>query len=258
MEIKKPVSEVVDTPKNRPVLFVVSLLLLAGLVALSVYLSFARTAIEEQQKQLDQEIASLSNEIAVLKAQNVEGAQFAKEWLEQLEKSEIRWSKVIKTVQDLLPVDPLTQAPRIQFLSYSGTGGGKLTLSAQTPPGSIDPFGDVSTLLNVFNNSAFFRDAYVPSVSHGLSQSGQDLLTFVFNVTYEEQLPDVQPVSGEVTAGGTTQETVTPSPVTTEMTVTGPSPASVPASDVPTSDSAATPDAATPAAPVEATGVSRQ
>lgn len=248
MEIKKPVSEVVETPKNRPVLFVVSLLLLAGLVALSVYLSFARTAIEEQQKQLDQEIASLTNEIATLKAQNVEGAQFAKQWLDQLEKTEIRWSKVIKTVQDLLPVDPLTQSPRVQFLSYSGSAGGKLTLSAQTPPGSIDSFGDVSTLLNVFNNSAFFRDAYVPSVSHGLSQSGQDLLTFIFNVTYDEQLPDAQPLSGDAGLEGSTQETVTAPavPVTTDTTVPAPAPVSDGSAAAATSSSA------------DAAGVSRQ
>jgi len=214
MEIKKPVSEVVETQKNRPVLFIFSMILLVGLVASALYLSFAKSAIEEQQNQLDDEIASSTNEIALLKSQNVEGAQFASEWLDQLEKTEVRWSQVIKTVQDLLPVESLTQTPRVQFLSYSGSAGGKLTMNAQTSVGSADPFGDVSTLLNVFNNSAFFKDAYIPSVSHGISQTGQDLLSFVFNVTYEEQLPDVQPLSNtnQPFGSGSTQETPVPAP----------------------------------------------
>lgn len=191
MEIKKPISSVVEAQKSRPVLFIFSILLLAGLVAFAFYLSFARTAIQDQQKQLDDQIVSLSSQITALKSQNIEGQQYAQQWLADLQKTEIRWSKVIKTIQDLLPVDPLTQASRVQFLSYSGSAGGKLTLNAQTTAGSADPFGDVSTLLNVFNNSSYFKDAYVPSVSHGVSQSGQDLLSFVFNVTYQEQLPAV-------------------------------------------------------------------
>lgn len=251
MEIKKPVSEVVETPKNRPVLFIFSMILLVGLVASALYLSFAKSAIEEQQKQLDDEIGSLSNEIALLKAQNVEGAQFAKEWLDQLEKTEVRWSQVIKTVQDLLPVEPLTQRPRVQFLSYSGSTGGKLTLNAQTLTGSADPFSDVSTLLNVFNNSAFFKDAYVPSVSHGISQTGQDLLSFVFNVTYEEQLPDVQPLpnTNQPFGSGSTQETSVvpaPTPIPTPTPVT--TPASAPSVPVTTT---------TTSAPAEGAGVPR-
>jgi hypothetical protein len=207
MEIKKSVSSVVETQKNRPLLFIFSIVLLVGLVASALYLSFAKTAIQDQQKQLDDQIVQLNTQIDQLKAQNVEGQQFAQQWLAQLEKSEIRWSKVIKTLQDLLPVDPLTQKPRVQFLSYSGSTGGKLTLNSQTPAGSADPFGDVSILLNVFNNSAYFKDAYIPSVSHGVSQTGQDLLSFVFNVTYEEQLPDVQPIGGNgaVSTGSTQQ-----------------------------------------------------
>ncbi len=198
MEIKKPVSAVVETQKNRPMLFILSVLLLVGLVASALYLSFSKTAIAEQQKQLDDQIVQLNVQISQLKALNLEGQQFAKQWLDQLERTEIRWSKVIKTVQDLLPVDSLTQTPRVQFLSYSGSPGGKLTMTSQTLPGSADPFGDVSMLLNVYNNSSYFKDAYIPSVNHGISQSGQDLLTFVFNVSYEEQLPDVQSQSGGV------------------------------------------------------------
>ncbi|MFO0781184.1 MAG: hypothetical protein U0519_04890 [Candidatus Gracilibacteria bacterium] len=220
MEIQKPVSSSPETTKNRPTLLIFSVVLLVGLVASALYLSFAKSAILDQQKQLDDEITSLSNEIALLKAQNVEGAQFAKQWLDELEKTEIRWSKVIKTVQDLLPVDALTQKPRVQFVTYSGSAGGKLTLNAQTVSGSVDPFGDVSTLLNVFNNSAFFKNAYVPSVSHAVSQTGQDLLTFVFNVSYEEQLPDVLPqLSGQPVVPGSTQQTT--QPVTAPVSAAG-------------------------------------
>ncbi len=196
----------VETQKNRPVLFIFSIILLVGLVAFALYLSFAKSAIQEQQKQLDADITSLNSQIQQLQSQNVEGQQYAQEWLAQLDKTEVRWSQVIKTLQDLLPVDPLTQQAHVQFLSYSGAAGGKLTMNAQTVAGSSDAFGDVSTLLNVFNNSSYFKNAYVPSISHGITQAGQGILTFVFNVTYEEQLPQAQPLGTQRVQTGSTQQ----------------------------------------------------
>lgn len=178
-----------EAPKSRSGMLIVSVLLVLGLAAFAFYLSFSKTAIQDQQKQLDADNTSLHAQIDQLKSQNIEGQQSAQAWLDQLQKSEIRWSRVIKTVQDLVPTDTLTQKARVQFLSYSGSAGGKLTLNAQTLPGSGDAFADVSTLLSVFNSSSFFKDAYVPSMSHSINQSGQDYMTFVFNVTYDEQFP---------------------------------------------------------------------
>ncbi len=212
MEIRKPVSAAVETQKNSPVLFILSIVLLVGLIASAVYLSFAKSAIQEQQNQLDTEIASLNTQIVDLQSQNIEGQQYAQQWLADLQKTEIHWSEVIKSLQDILPVDPLTQKPRVEFLTYSGSAGGKLALNAQTIPGSADPFADVSTLINTFNNSAYFKDAYIPSISHGVNESGQDLLSFVFNLTYGEQLPTSGSVTNaQVPVAGSTQQTVTPS-----------------------------------------------
>ena len=191
MEIRKSesksVSGLLEAQKNRPLLFMLAIALFAVIVALALYLAFAKSAIQAQQTDLDNQVATVTTQIDQLKAQNLEGQQFAKEWLATLEKTEIRWSQVIKTVQDLMPLD-LAQKPRVAFLSYSGAAGGKLTLNAQTVAGSVDAYKDISTLLNVFNNSAFFKDGYVPSISHGVTQTGQDLLSFVFNVTYQEPL----------------------------------------------------------------------
>jgi Tfp pilus assembly protein PilN len=207
MEIHKSVSSVVETKRNRPVLFIFSVILLVALVAYALYLSFAKSAIQQQQGQLDADIASTNTQIAQLQSQNLEGQQYAAQFLTGLQKNEISWSEVIKTLQDLLPVDPLTQKAKIEFLSYSGSTDGKLTMNAQTVPGSADAFADVSNLLNTFNNSAYFQDAYIPSINHGLTDSGQDILTFVFNVTYAEQLPQVSALTNSAGSGSTQQQT---------------------------------------------------
>ena len=214
MEMKKNVSTLVEIHKNHSMLFIFSLVLLVGLIASAFYLSFAKTAIVDQQKQLDSDIGSLQTQLDDLKAQNIEGAQFAMQWLAQIEKEEVRWSKVIKSVQDLIPIDSLTQKAKIQFMSYGGSSSGKLTMNAQTAEGSMDPFANVSELISFFNSSSYFKDAYVPSISRGVTQAGNPLLTFVFNVTYEEQVPDAQ-------AGGTVKVPVSPSTDTSVQPLTG-------------------------------------
>ncbi len=191
-------TDIVLTPKKSPLLFVLSVVALVGLILWALYLSLTKAAIINDQKQLTADIASIQKKVNLLKEQNVEATQMAREWIFSLEKDEIRWSDVINSLQKLVPLDVKDQKPKIQFLSYSGNRGGKLTLSAQTLEGSADPFADVAELLRVFNASSFFRDAYVPSLTRGLSQAGNVILSFTFEVTYYEKSPLLQDGSGKI------------------------------------------------------------
>lgn len=186
MESHKPVGAMVDAPKRHPVLLLLAFVTLAIVVAGAFYLGLQKTAILEEQKRLDVDVASLKDEIRSLKSQNIEAAQLAQEWLASVEKDEIQWSQVITRIESLLPVDNLTLKPTIKILSYSGSAGGKLSLNAQTYEAPIEPFGDVSQLLSVFNGSSFFSNAYVPSVTRGETNSGNKVLSFVMNLNYDE------------------------------------------------------------------------
>ncbi len=185
----QPNSQILEVPKRSPLLFVFSLVLVGVTVAAALYLSLSKSAIQAAQSTLDGDIAALSNQITDLKSQKVEATQSARAYLDQIEKNEIHWSKVIKSVKDLVPVDPTTQQNKIRFLSYSGSTGGNLSLNAETVSAVDPPFTDVAQLVNVFNSSSFFRDGYVPSITRGLSSSGAALLSFTFNVVYHESLP---------------------------------------------------------------------
>jgi len=39
----------------------------------------------------------------------------------------------------------------------------------------------------VFNESSFFSDGYVPSITRGESDVGEKVASFIFNVTYNEE-----------------------------------------------------------------------
>lgn len=190
METKKTVASMVEVQRSSPALLVLGVILLIALSAAGFYLFFQKSAIATQRDTLKTDIVAIQNQISDLKSKKIEAAQQAKEYLGESQKTEIIWSKVLSALQKNIPVDPITNEPKIHFLSYSGAAGGKLTLNAETRSAIITPFGDVSELIKVFNSSAFFTDAYVPSVSKGLADDGQSILSFIFNVTYNELAPE--------------------------------------------------------------------
>lgn len=183
--------------RHTSALFIVAILVFLGVGAGALYLSFQKSAIFDQQKQLDSEIAALNSQIADLKSQKIEAAQYAKSWIDDIEKDEIHWSSVLKSLQGLIPLEASSGKAKVRFLSYSGSTGGKLTLNAETLPSPKPPFEDVSQLVNLFNASSYFKDAYVPSISRGLSETGNVILSFIFNVTYLEEpaTPSIPTVS---------------------------------------------------------------
>lgn len=165
---------------------IVSGILLVVLVAGAFYLSFSKTSIQEQQQQLDGQINDLKNQVNNLQGKKVQSAQAAQQFLEKMAKEEIRWSTVLKSVQDFVPLDVSSQKSRIKFLSYAAAVGGKLTMNAQTMDTSVDPMNDISELIKAFNNSSVFSQSYVPTLNRGVTADGKTIITFTFVTTYHE------------------------------------------------------------------------
>lgn len=186
-EGNKPIQQNLQQGPNKNkglMLFLLGILVVC--IAGTVYLSFQKSAIALEQSDLDNQVINLEKEVQTLKVNNVEANEAANNALKEMEKNELKWSTIISAVQDLIPFDSASKKPKVNFLSYSGSADGKLALSGVTREGSLPPFADVSELLAKFNSSNFFKDAYIPSISKGISESGGITLSFVFNVTYQE------------------------------------------------------------------------
>jgi Tfp pilus assembly protein PilN len=189
MTIDKTTEEINDVPKRSPLLLILAVAVVLLLAAGAFYLQLQKTAITEEQGRLKEEIKSLNSEITALESQKLEAAQLAQQWLASIQQDEIRWSNILDKIDELVPQDILG-ARKVDFLSYSGSQGGKLVLNAQTKPSKIEPFKDVADLISSFNSTPYFFDAYVPTISRGETETGDKLLTFIFNVSYREKLPE--------------------------------------------------------------------
>lgn len=201
MESHKAMPSNVDMPRRSLLLPVLAVLSVLAAVAGAFYLGLQKSAIEAEQKILSADLISLQGEITALEDQNIEAAQIARQWMDEISGSEVLWSRIITRIQSMLPVDPVTQAPKVIVSSYSGSEDGRLILSGQTASAQIEPYEYVSELLSVFNGGSYFYQAIIPSISKGETDQGEKFLNFAMNFNYRQE--SVTNVSGEAS----TQET---------------------------------------------------
>lgn len=182
----KTVSVLNEGPKSKSLLMVLAGISVLIIVALALYLGLQKASLNEEQNRLRGEIASLQEEITALEGQKVEAAQLAQQWLNLLEEEEIRWSLVLSQVQSLIPYDATTNRDKIEFLSYSGSEDGRITMNAKTRSLRTEPFPDVAELIEVFNDSSFFSNATVPSITRAETNDGSKVASFVFYAMYHD------------------------------------------------------------------------
>lgn len=182
----KTVSVMNEGPKSKSLLMILAGLAVVIVVVLALYLGLQKATLNEEKSRLEGEIAALNDEIASLEGQKVEAAQLAQQWLDLLEEEEVRWSVVLSQVQSLIPFDATTNRNKIEFLSYSGTEDGRITMNAKTRALRVEPFPDVAELIEVFNDSTFFSSATVPSITRAEMNDGSKVASFVFYATYQD------------------------------------------------------------------------
>ena len=181
--------------QSKPMSLFLAIATLILLVAFTAYVQLSKSAVNDETVRLQADIKSLNDQIADLESKHVEAAQVAQNYLDQIKKDEIRWSGVLEKVAQLVPADANGQN-QVNFVSYSGGEGGKLTMNAQTIAAKDEPYQVVADLISAFNTSPYFTSAYVPSLSRGEDDQGNKLLTFIFNTTYQENTPVADTTAG--------------------------------------------------------------
>lgn len=160
--------------------------LLIGIAVYGSFLSFQKGGVLTHTSDLEKQSKDIQAQIDTLKISKVEISQTAQDALKKIKADEIQWSSVINDVNQLIPADA-SGKQKIQILSYSGSGAGKISINVVTQPTSLPAFNDVAALISTFNNSVFFKNAYVPSISKGQNQDGSVTLSFVMSMDYQKQ-----------------------------------------------------------------------
>lgn len=184
--------------KKVSVAVIVLIILIIGATVTGTLYFFQKSRVQAEIAGLDKAMAVTNQQIADFNGSNVQGSTNAAQALKQINSEAIVWSNVITEVNRLLPVDSAGKK-RIEVLSYSGSGAGRVILNTVTAASALPPFDDVAQLISIFNNSVYFRNVYVPSISRGQTADGGTTLSFVLNMDYltpDTGAGDVTPVAG--------------------------------------------------------------
>lgn len=170
-----------------------STLLIVGIIALIItgsytgYLFWKKSASEAELKKVEASLSDYKNEFLKYENKEVLEAINAQKTLANLKKDTIEWSKVIKKIRKTIPTEDGT--PLVDILSYSGSSSNEISMNVKTFPKRDKPYFDAADLIKAFDNSEFFVDSFVPSISSGIDEEGNQILTFVFGTKYVEETP---------------------------------------------------------------------
>lgn len=185
---------------NRiPTLAVLGLLAILITAGFTAYMYFGQGSLVDEAKKYDAMVVTAEDDLKKFQSESSEVASKAKEALGVVKSDYIKWSSVIESILSTTPKDPETKVPLVEYTSYSGASGSKISINARTVAVSKNPFADVASLIRSFNESSDFSGPFVPSISTAFSEDGAMLLVFSFSVEYKpgqvktEVAPEVQP-----------------------------------------------------------------
>jgi|GEM_PF-2005311 hypothetical protein len=165
-------------------LFVLGLAVAVILGAVTGFLSYKSSTLDDDLKKLDIKASTLQSDVVSYEGANIEEALSAKEAVNHFEDGYVKWSEVIDQIISTTPKDEDTRIPLVDYISYSGSQGNKLTMNVRTDPSSDAPYFDVAKMIRSFSDSEYFRSPFVPSISPIVNDEGKLTLSFNFSVEY--------------------------------------------------------------------------
>lgn len=173
--------------KKSPIFLIVSFVILFAVGLGSGYFYSQALAAETEINNMEKEITKANNSLDELNQSDVVLAQRSIAALDEIEKSEVKWSKVLDTITKIAPTDVEEKRKIVDFLSYTGGKDGRLTFNVQTLS-SVNVqtlLGYIADILRVFDETPDFSNPFVPSISKAQTPEGDSTLSFILSVNYK-------------------------------------------------------------------------
>ena len=129
--------------------------------------------LEGEMEDLNKEVGRLEESVEEFKQAQVQGVYLAQQAALELAKKESFWSDFFTVLKRETPSG-------VRILSYSGSEGGKISISA-----TAETFDQLASMIKNLNSALEFKDVFVASVSKGTSGEGRTVLSFPISLEYQ-------------------------------------------------------------------------
>ncbi len=148
---------------------VIVFILVIGILYTS-FLFFKGRSLKSELARIEDEQVETQSAIDDLKNDQIEEFLVAQELQEKIEASSVKWSQLIKRLNDLAPV-------AVFYRSYSGSDDGTVEIS-----GLAENYASVSDAIKALQDSGNFDGIFVPSVNLGKASDGREIVSFTLQV----------------------------------------------------------------------------
>ncbi len=170
--------------KKISLLLVLSLILLFSTGVYTSYKLIKKLSLNRAIVSIEIELETKTKELSILNKENAIEALNAKNMLRELKADITSWSQIVSSIRKTVPVKG--GKALLDILSYSGSEGNKLSMNVTTKALSSDSYEDMAKFLEAFDDSPNFEESFIPSVSSGYDDEGNEVLNFLFSTIYVE------------------------------------------------------------------------
>jgi len=171
--------------KKTSFLLLVGILTVVLLGAYTGYNFWQKSAIGEDLKRTEKELANYKKTALENDNRNVTQAIAAKKTVEGIKTNLVEWSKVMKDIRKTVPRKQGRDLAEI--ISYAASAGTGISMNVKTFAGSSGPYLDIAEFIQSFDESKDFFDGFVTSVSSGTDTEGEEVLSFLFTTKYKSE-----------------------------------------------------------------------
>jgi hypothetical protein len=182
--------------KRTSTLLILGILIVFVMGSYTGYLYWKQSSTAEGLKRVEANLAEYQNKMLQFESKEILEAINAKKTLSDLEDDMIEWSKVIKKIRKTIPKEDGMAI--VEVLSYSGSASNEISMNVKTYPDRDKPYFDIADLIRAFDESTSFEGGFVPSISSGIDEEGNEILTFLFGAEFVEEDPFELLESGDV------------------------------------------------------------
>ncbi|MEK7672643.1 MAG: hypothetical protein AAB373_02045 [Patescibacteria group bacterium] len=168
--------------KKGSFLMVIAVVLTLIVAGYTGYLMWQRSSVEAELNAATGGIADLSEGLLEGENDRLLKAIAAKETVNTIDEGLLKWSRIIRDVRITIPEDD--DLPIVDVLSYSGAQDASISLNIKTLAGRENPYLDIAKLIKSFEESDMFVGSFVPSISGGSDERGDEILTFLLTTKY--------------------------------------------------------------------------
>lgn len=171
--------------RGNSFVFNLGVLVLVGVLLMSGFFYFKHNSKNDELAALGQQLKSLESEVLKYENEDLISAVNAKKAALGLSSDKVLWSEIVEIIRDTIP--KVEGKPLVEILSYSGSGNNDLNMSVKTVGAAENPYFDVAKLIETFDASENFEGTFIPSISNGVNEEGQVVLSFSLSTSFVKE-----------------------------------------------------------------------